>query len=164
MPQPDKVGHVASKEAWIETRISPDLIPKTSFFRNLRSALKPGEWDDVRRAFYRKAGNKCQVCGGKGRLECHEVWEYDDSKSIQRLSALQVLCGLCHEVKHIGLAQVRGRYKIALAHMQRINGVDRKQAEAIVAEAFKVWKKRSAKHWNLDISALNSLILEARTF
>lgn len=147
-----------------EKVLRPDLIPETSFYRNLRSALKPGEWDDVRRAFYRKAGNRCQVCGAKGRMECHEVWEYDDSKGIQKLAALQVLCDACHEVKHIGLAQMQGRFEIALAHMQKVNGIDRKQAEAIVSLAFKTWKKRSARHWNLDISALEALVQEARAF
>lgn len=31
------------------------------------------------------------------RLECHEVWEYDDDAYVQRLSAL---CSRCHLVKH----------------------------------------------------------------
>lgn len=36
----------------------------------------------------------------KPRLECHEVWEYDEENSIQRLSKLLALCTPCHRVKH----------------------------------------------------------------
>lgn len=36
----------------------------------------------------------------KVRLECHEVWDYDDAMRVQRLSELVALCTRCHQVKH----------------------------------------------------------------
>lgn len=37
-------------------------------------------------------------------VECHEVWDYDDDRKIQRLERRVALCPACHEVKHAGLA------------------------------------------------------------
>ncbi len=36
----------------------------------------------------------------KVRLECHEVFEYEDEAHVQRLSSLAALCTRCHQVKH----------------------------------------------------------------
>lgn len=45
----------------------------------------------------------------KPRLECHEVWEYDEENSIQRLSGLLALCTWCHKVKHWSWAATKLR-------------------------------------------------------
>jgi hypothetical protein len=141
----------------MQVKLEPDMIPRTSFFVNLRSILRPGEWDTVRRAVYFKAGNRCEICGATGRLECHERWEYNESTGVQKLVALECLCHSCHEVKHMGLARVRGREREAMAHMVCVNNICLATAEQIVDEAFEVWKRRSLMKWKLDVSALESL-------
>jgi hypothetical protein len=141
-----------------ELKLVPDLVPRSSFFKNLRSLLKSSEWDTVRRAIYQKAGVKCEICGTKGGLDCHEVWEYDEASGIQTLTGLIALCVKCHEVKHVGLAQVRGRLEHAISHMQKVNGIDRLEAEKIIEKAFKTWKRRSSLSWKLDVTRLETLI------
>lgn len=140
-------------------KLAPDLIPRGSFFKNLRAILKPSEWDYIRQATYAKAGHKCEACGDATArvLHCHEVWEYDEASSKQKLVNLVALCPDCHETVHIGLAQVLGRFEQALAHMQKVNGIDRETAETIVEEAFRIWRIRSSRQWTLDVSALDSL-------
>jgi hypothetical protein len=135
-------------------KLVPDLIPATSFFKNLRALLRGREWDRVRKAVYKKAGYKCEACGlSHGVLHCHEVWEYEEETGVQKLVGLVALCVDCHEVKHIGLAQMRGRIMQAMEHMKKVNGVSDEVVGEVVQEAFGIWKRRSRRAWTLDLSA-----------
>ena len=82
------------------------------------------------------------------------MWEYDDERRVQRLLGLMALCHRCHEVKHIGLAGVRGRREQAMRHLARVNGWSREDAELYVEAAFELWDRRSLYEWTLDISWL----------
>ena len=87
-----------------------ELIPKKCWNSNVRSTLKTKQWNIIRFMSYEKARNKCEIChqtgieqGFKHNVECHEIWEYDDKKRIQKLTGLISLC-ICM-TKHIGRAQ-----------------------------------------------------------
>ena len=57
--------------------ILPELVPAPSWYINLRALLPKEEWDRLRRDCYDRAGNRCQVCGGRGSkwpVECDEHW------------------------------------------------------------------------------------------
>ena len=140
-------------------KLKPEMIPRTSFFKNLRSILSTKEWDIVRRKVYAQANYKCEICGGKGNrhpVECHELWSYDYKTQIQKFTGLIALCPACHEVVHIGLAQVRGRYKNAHNHLMKVNGIGSYEATEIVDNAFEEWQGRSMFKWELDISELDN--------
>jgi len=64
------------------------------------------------------------------------------------------LCPACHEVKHIGLAGIRGRAELAREHLAQVNGWSSDVAERYIQEAFATWRSRSARAWSLDISNL----------
>jgi len=135
-----------------------DLIPSTTWYDNLRSRLRPSEWDRLRKATYAAAGNKCEVCGGRGRkwpTECHEIWDYDETTRVQKLVGLVALCPSCHEVKHFGRAQTVGRGEAALAHLMRVNRWTEDQALDHIEESFAVWQRRSEISWTLDLSWLD---------
>ena len=130
-----------------------ELVPSSSFFKNLRSELSKKEWDILRKDSYQQANYVCEVCGGKGPkhpVECHEIWEYKDS--IQKLLGLISLCPSCHEVKHIGLAEVKGRRNQAKAHLIKVNSWCDYEAENHIEDAFREWYKRSQVQWELDLS------------
>jgi hypothetical protein len=134
-----------------------ELVPGSSWGNNLRSALKRSEWDKLRKAQYALAGNRCEVCGGKGRrhpVECHEVWSYNEGTNVQTLESLVALCPACHECKHIGLAGIRGRTEQALRHLAKVNGWTSSRARLHANEAFDVWERRSRSPWTLDLSWL----------
>ena len=134
-----------------------ELVPKSSWYANLRSELPKEEWNTLRRACYRKAGYVCEVCGGTGDrwpVECHEVWEYDDTHKNQKLVGLIALCPSCHQVKHIGLAKVRGRLEEATEHLSKVNGWDVEKCEQYIEDQFDVWRRRSEFSWELDLSFL----------
>lgn len=136
-----------------------ELIPKTSFFKNLRSELPQSQWDALRRMTYKNANYKCEVCGGKGSkhpVECHEIWEY--SGSIQKLIGLIALCPKCHMVKHWGLTQLRGLEHVAFAHLKQVNNWSHKQVQEHIKEAAELWHERNKIKWKLDLTWIENVL------
>lgn len=138
-------------------KLTIELVPESCFFSNVRDNVSKEVWDRLRKQVYRKAGNVCEVCGGTGPrwpVECHEVWEYDDSTSTQRLIGMIALCPDCHSVKHMGMSEIRGVADRAREHMRRINSMTVDEAKQYEAGVWEVWKQRSTKEWSLDVSLL----------
>jgi hypothetical protein len=103
---------VVGDDARVQTRLTVELVPSTCWYTNVRSNVSKAVCDRLRRRVAAQTGNRCEICGGRGRrwpVECHEVWHYDDEVKVQRLERLAALCPACHEVKHAGLASKRGR-------------------------------------------------------
>ena len=146
-------------------KLKIELVPSSCWLSNVRSAVSRSQWDLIRKKVYTEAYDACQICGGVGpkhAVECHEIWEYDDKKLIQKLVGMIALCPACHGVKHIGLAQVRGRGDQALMHLMKVNKLKKKDAEKYVEEAFKIWADRSSKQWQLDISVLKEYGIDVK--
>lgn len=140
-------------------RLTIELVPSSSWFTNARSRLPEDEWDLVRRAVYKRARYRCEVCGGRGErhpVECHEVWAYDDEHHVQRLERLIALCPACHKVKHLGLASVNGQYDEALQHLAGVNGWALEQAQQYAQLTFAQWEQRSRHEWTVDTGLLES--------
>jgi 5-methylcytosine-specific restriction endonuclease McrA len=134
-----------------------ELVPRTSWYNNVRALVDGPTWDRIRRQVYRQADYRCEVCGGRGPehpVECHEVWRYNDGSRMQALVRMVALCPACHQVKHIGFANVQGKGAQARAHLARVNGWKPEQADAYIAEAFGVWAQRSLGPWTLDLEGL----------
>ncbi len=143
-----------------------ELIPRTSWFRNVRASIPRAEWDRVRQIVYRRASHVCEICGGRGErwpVECHEVFAYNDALRTQTLVRLLALCPACHEVKHLGLAEMRGQREAALAHLARVNGWSRADAELYAEGSFELWHQRSGHQWSLDLSYLEQFGLHVPT-
>ena len=142
-----------------EARLTIELVPSSSWYTNVRSHLPPEEWDLIRRAVYRRAKYRCEICGGRGAphpVECHEVWSYDDARKVQRLERMIALCPACHRVKHIGLASIRGRYDEAIRHLAQVNDWPLDHANRYADAAFGVWMERSQSEWTVDLGSLTS--------
>jgi hypothetical protein len=140
-------------------RLTIELVPRTCWFSNVRDRVSREDWDRIRKQVYKRAGHRCEVCGGRGSrhpVECHEVWEYDETTGVQSLTGMIALCPACHEVKHMGLAGIKGRGEIAAAHLAEVNGWTSQVTAAYIDQAFAVWKDRSNRTWSLDVSALSA--------
>jgi hypothetical protein len=143
----------------VQTRLTVELVPSTCWYTNVRSNVPKAVWDRLRRRVAAEAGQRCEICGGRGRrwpVECHEVWAYDDGQRIQRLERLVALCPACHEVKHAGLASKRGRAEAVVEHLAAVNGWSAEDAELYLESAFETWATRSRHEWTLDISVLRT--------
>ena len=136
-------------------RIFPELVPRTAFGSNLRSILKAEEWDWLRKETYKQAGNACECCGAKGRMEAHEIWHYDDKNHIQKLDSLICLCASCHECFHLGFASIKGRLPQAEKHLAKVNGWSAPETKEFIDIVFEIWSRRSQVKWSLDLSFLD---------
>lgn len=144
-----------------QPKLSVELVPSTCHFSNVRSTVKPSEWDKIRHISYDAANNKCEICGDTGKnqgykhnVECHEIWEYDDENHIQTLVGLISLCPTCHQVKHIGRAIAIGKQAQCFSQLAKVNKWTPKQIEEHIISSFELHKQRSKHQWGLDLSLL----------
>ena len=135
------------------------LIPKTTWYLNLRSMFTKERWDKLRKGCYKNADYVCEICGGSGLdqgfnwpVECHEVWEFEGK--IQKLERLIALCPMCHKCQHLGLAQIQGHFDEARNHYIKVNELTANDADKDIKDAFDVWNERSKIDWKLDINVL----------
>lgn len=138
-------------------KLSFELVPSTCFCSNVRSEVSEQQWDSLKRETARLAGNKCEICGGRGprwAVECHEVWFYDDEKKIQFLVGLISLCPSCHQVKHFGHAGIIGKQEEAFEHLKKINEWDDATARKHIKFWIKKWTERSQHQWELNLGFL----------
>ena len=138
-------------------KLTIELVPKTCFYSNVRSEVTEAQWETIKREIYAQARNRCQICGGRGPqwpVECHEIWHYDDEKRVQTRTGMTALCPACHQVKHFGLAQMRGNGSEALQHLMDVNGWEYERAKMYVQSVFETWAERSRRQWVLDIGYL----------
>lgn len=143
--------------------IKVELVPSTSFGKNLRDRFKSSDWDLIRRYCYKISFHVCQLCGGVGPkhpVEAHEVWSYHEG--VQRLEDIMCLCPACHLAHHPGFANTQGRGQEALHTLMRVNQWTEEQARDHVNEAALVWEKRSKRPWMLDISQATTLLAELK--
>jgi len=139
------------------------LVPATSWFVNLRNKISKEEWDKIRKQSYADANHKCAICGDNGRLNCHEIWLYDDEKHIQKLDGFIALCDNCHMIKHIGFAQIQASQGLLnmnelIEHFMKVNNCNRDVFEKHKEEAFAEWRKRSEYEWEIDLGEWRNLI------
>lgn len=159
-PRPIRQKIKSLEELEKEALLTVELVPKTSWFTNVRSQVSQKNWDNIRRVVYKNAHYKCQICGSVGPLhpvECHEIWEYIDLQEIQKLKGFIALCPQCHEVKHMGLASIRGRKEVAIAHLARVNKWSEAEARRYVGSAVMKWLDRSNTNWSIDLGLLDAM-------
>lgn len=66
-------------------KLTVDLVPHTQWYKNLRLQVPRSVWDKLRKEVYAQAGFKCQICGTEDKLNCHEIWEYEEKNRVQHL-------------------------------------------------------------------------------
>ena len=141
----------------MNTKLTIELVPSSTWGFNLRSMLSKSEWDKVRKSVYEKANNKCEICGGVGPkwpVECHEIWHYEEQTKTQKLCGLIALCPKCHQVKHMGRTMSIGKGEQAKRHLAKVNGWSLQDANYYIEVMFEVWHRRSREDWTLDIAWL----------
>lgn len=147
----------------MQHKLTIELVPKTMWYTNVRSNVSKSEWDRIRLKCYIQANNQCEICGDVGtnqgvrhKVECHEIWEYDDANHVQKLTGLIALCPNCHTVKHPGLAQINGKLNVVINQLKKVNNMTFEQAAEYLADSFTVWRVRSQHQWSLDTSFLDT--------
>ena len=133
------------------------MVPEECWYSNLRSVLKPADWDIVRKEAYARAGGRCSICGRPARLEAHEKWSYDEERALQKLEDVIALCRSCHEVKHISRTYAMGRGVDTMEHFMRVNKCSQMDFHAALERANEEYLRRNrVEGWVTDISWLET--------
>jgi len=149
--------------------LSIEPVPFSSRFSSVRGYLGHAEFNRLKKAVFVRAGYRCEIClengfeqGHQHPVECHEVFEYDDLKGTQKISALMSLCPRCHSVKNIELSRAKSdeEFEVAMAQLAKVNGWSKPQAQTYYQHALHVWKERSKKPWDLNLDLLDGTGLQ----
>lgn len=88
--------------------------------------------------------------------------DYDDINHVQTLTDLIALCPSCHQVKHIGLAGLRGNGEAAEAHLVKVNGWTLERKSQYLGHVWHVWEERSQHQWELDLTFLDQFNIKLK--
>ena len=140
----------------MQYKLNFELVPDSCWYSNLRSLLKPAQWDVVRRAAYARANSHCMICGRfTRRLEAHERWSYDENTHTQILTDVIALCHQCHSVIHIGRTQLTGGEEEACKWFMQVNDCTYADYRAALGKANEDHIRRNKiPEWKLDVSWL----------
>ena len=139
-----------------------ELVPDGCWYSNLRSILKPAQWDIVRKEAYARAGGKCMICGKKtDRLEAHEKWSYNEKTQTQKLEDIVAVCSDCHSVIHIGRTQLKGNEERAEEHYMKVNNCSYAEYRKNLGKANELHRRLNlVPEWKLDLTYLKRYIDE----
>lgn len=145
-------------------KLEPELVPHTAWGKNLRSELSGDDWSKLKRFFGKRASYKCEIgtIGPKWPVELHEHWHYDDKTCVQSLIGFSMLAPDIHLCMHPGFAETIGKLDQVLKTMvfwnsKIIAGYNVFSAQEDIRKAFALWRKRSQKQWDLDLSYLDKI-------
>lgn len=148
-----------------------DLIPKTSWFKNVRKCLTISSWNKLRNYVYDRVDKICECCNKdmsneSQSLEAHERWEYNAKTNIQKLVRIIALCKICHLSTHIGYAGIIGKKQMAMDHLKKTRGFTDEELKIHRKEAFVLWRERNNVKWKIDISLMtkNGFLLKQSNF
>jgi hypothetical protein len=136
-----------------------EMIPRPLHRKGLSNLLKRKLWDVIGRSVRARAQGRCEICDKESkRLDCHEVWSYDDERRVARLVGLKAICSACHLSTHLGRAMSIGRQEQAFDHLMEVNGWTWHEARPYVAHAMEEYVMRSKNAWVLDVSELPNIV------
>ena len=132
------------------------MIPKTTYFKNVRSLFTDSDWNLIRHHIYERVNYKCECCGKKRMkyLDAHERWEYDEETKTQKLIRIIALCRLCHAATHYGHSKRTKNIDKINNHIKKINNYTEEELKEHIDKSYDIWKNRNKIKWILDFSIL----------
>jgi hypothetical protein len=140
-----------------------DLVPGPLWGVNLRSnteGLGTYRWRKLRKHAIQECGGKCVICGSDQRLHGHEVWKYEEKKTVGRatLVRVDVICWTCHNITHwgntarlIAFGAISNEGHMTLRrHFRRVNRCKQIDFDRHARRELSIWKRRSQLRWRVD--------------
>jgi len=157
------VGPIGAYDRWSPVTTTPllpiEMIPQPLHGKSLSRLLKRKLWDVLGRSVRARAEGRCEICGQEStRLDCHEIWSYDDERRGARLVGLKAVCSPCHLSTHMGRATSIGRQHQAIDHLMEVNDWTWDEARPYLAHAMQEYVMRSKNAWVLDVSDLPTIV------
>ncbi|KAB8198697.1 DNA primase [Lysobacter maris] len=147
-------------------KLAVDLTPTTCWYTNVRSCVEPDDWKRISLGVKLRAGRKCELCGTAANreqdihLEAHERFDYVDGTQV--LKRLVCACSRCHHAIHYGRAEALNEEQAAREHLRQVNGWGEVTLDQHLREANALWKQRSGRQWELDLSIIESAGISVR--
>jgi hypothetical protein len=140
-----------------------DLIPESCMKTSLRKIMDEAEWEKISADILEKADNKCEICGSDQKTVCHEAWQYDDKKNIQKLIGFRAICRMCYAVENFGLSQVlamKGYLNLneVIKHFCNVNAVTWDDFNEHKEKEFVKHRERSSKKWTTDFDRFSNMV------
>lgn len=134
-------------------KLNIELVPHSTWGENLRKAYTEDEWNNIRKAAYKRANHTCQICGKtECMMEAHEIWAYSEDKATQTFVGLEVLCTECHKSKHLGYAMstfTEDKLEEILQHIKKVNSFTDSKLVKYVKNVFTQWHERNKIEWSV---------------
>lgn len=113
-------------------------------------------WDVIRKNVYRRDGNRCVLCGSKGKLHCHHIIPVRISKD-NSMSNLISACEKCHrKLEEVGFAILQhggGTAQIRRAELEIITEARTNRLNKYVKKAEERKNGKSKANGDADKSA-----------
>ena len=135
-----------------------DMIPKTSYFKNVRSLFNDTDWNLIRHHIYERSSYRCECCGVKRfkYLDAHERWIYDYETKTQKLIRIIALCRLCHQATHFGHSKKTKNIDKIKEHLKKVKKIDDIELDSCIKEAYNIWNDRNKIEWIIDTSIISN--------
>lgn len=113
------------------------------------------------RGVRQRADWRCEICGGpedstqNRYLSCHERWDWQEARGVQRLARLMALCVACDAVTHLGRYLIHhDDDSVPRAHLAAVRGWTEEQAASHMKQAWDLWRQRPNITWEMDTTIL----------
>jgi hypothetical protein len=129
-----------------------ELNPRPTWGYNREELFGKDPW----RSMCIEAGGRtdgfCEACGASlgDPVDCDPMWSWrlvvsadDQPVLLRRLSRVRALDRGCYLATHIGLAGNLGLEGAARERLRTVNGIGDPEVEAMITEAFELWRWRS---------------------
>ena len=151
-----------------DLKLPLEFIPMTmedSLYKFLKKSDRLNKWKRIKEDLRNEFGNKCHACQvTSSHLEAHEVWHFDDDTCVQLLMDIQLLCKMCHRVKHLNLFFLSEKRKWGflamkttkqdlIDHFCNVNECDEAEFTKHEAKAYKKLRVRNRIRWKRDFSS-----------
>jgi len=135
-----------------------DMIPKSSYFKNVRKLFNECDWNLIRNHIYERTGHKCECCGIKRfkYLEAHERWIYNYNTQTQKLIRIIALCRMCHASTHYGHSKKTKEIEKINEHIKKVRKINNEELNKHIKEAYQIWEERNKIKWNIDTSIITN--------
>jgi hypothetical protein len=134
------------------TRVEGSLMPQSLWDAGPEVVLGC-RWEELATAELAAAECRCDACGRRAS-HVEAVFDFDDDVAVASARGLVVLCQLCTLVAHHGMARMTNREPEALAHAMAVNGWSAQETVRHWKDDARLWLRRSARDWTLDLSPL----------
>jgi len=135
-----------------------DMIPKTSYFKNVRSIFSENDWNLIRHHIYERSYHRCECCGVKRfkYLDAHERWIYDNETKTQKLIRIIALCRLCHQSTHFGHSKKTKNIDKIKEHLKKVKKINDEELDKHIEESYNIWRERNKIEWKIDTSIITN--------